>query len=203
MTLIALRRGGVELDLVGDPAIAEAELHGMLTSRDTPPDLRLPTLDVAVELGRRGAAVVGGFHAPLERDFLDLLLLAGGRGLLLLGRSVADFHPPKGLRLALEDGRLTIASGSGERDVRRVDRRAARRRNLLLVDLASSLFLPFAGSGGQAEGVARRAMDDDIPIWTIDHPGNHDLILLGGRPLPGLALSSSPRSFDHDHGSAD
>jgi len=58
----------------GDAAILRNRLLGLVCSIQCPGSIVIKTLDAARALRDAGVAVIGGFHSPMEQEFLDILL---------------------------------------------------------------------------------------------------------------------------------
>jgi hypothetical protein len=63
-------------------------------SQSCPGDVILKAQDWANARGPEGPTVVGGFHTPVERDVLRILLRARSPILLVLGRSLTGWRAP-------------------------------------------------------------------------------------------------------------
>lgn len=67
---------------MGDAAILRAPLLGLVCSITCPGAVVIKTLDAIRALRDAGAVLVGGFHSPMERECLDVLV-RGARGTVL------------------------------------------------------------------------------------------------------------------------
>ena len=59
---------------IGNLDILDKKLLGLFCSVKCPGNVILKTYDMARELRDAGIAVISGFHSPIEKDCLDLLL---------------------------------------------------------------------------------------------------------------------------------
>lgn len=111
---------------------------GFLASRKIPTSAILPTLDWAVETGRREeVAVVSGFHSRLERDVLKFLLRGKCGIIVVLARGMYRM-PPKLYEAALNDGRLLFVTQEKTTTIR-VSEYTAHKRNDYIAALSDEM----------------------------------------------------------------
>lgn len=108
--------------------LKDGRILGLLCSIRCPGDLILKTYDFIRLLRDKGVVVAGGFHSPMEKECLELLLRGTQPVVICPARSIVGMRLPKDWRTAMEAGRLLVLSPF-ERDVRRVTQKTARRRN--------------------------------------------------------------------------
>lgn len=184
----SVRRGpaaasaNAEPRVIGDPALLRLPSLALLASRRTPPDLILPTFDLARRFRDSGTAVVSGFHSEIERYCLRLLLRGAQPVVICPARSLAGMGIPAGWRVPLADGRLAIASALAPR-WRRASAESARLRNATILRLSASLFVVYAAPGSQTFDLATKALDSGMRVECLEHPGNRELILLGAEAI--------------------
>ncbi len=166
--------------LVGDSSLLEDQSVALLTSVQVPPDLVLPILDLAVELGSRGVTIAGGFQTPLERAVFDLLLKRNQRIIVVLARTLRRFRVPTGWGRRIEDGRLLLVSATDER---RITRETAEERNHLLTTIGDLLLVVHATPGGRAWRATSAAIIRGMPVTCLAHPANIDIEVLGATPV--------------------
>ena len=166
---------------IGDPTVLERPLLALFCSVKCPGDLILKTFDLARELREKGVPVIGGFHSPMERECLDLLLKGKQPVALCPARSIENMRIRKEWRKPLDQGRLLILSPFSP-DQRRVNTSLAEQRNLFAAALASSIFIAHAAAGSKTEAFCRKVLAWGKPVLTFDSPANQTLLDLGARP---------------------
>ena len=133
------------MDLSGNKDLLDRELVAFFASRNSPPE--------ALDLARRWArdiahtekVVISGFHSPIERVVLDILLAEGCSVVVALGRSLYRKIPTH-LQAAYDESRLLFVSF---RHYSRHSFPSAQLRNWAAAKLASEIiFAPF-DSGSQ------------------------------------------------------
>ena len=104
----------------------------------------LRTYDLALTLREAGIPVIGGFHTPMEKECLEVLL----RGHLLVvicpARSIERLRLPMRWRKPYDQGRLLVLSPFTTRQ-RRPTTELAEYRNQFVAALATTIFVAYAG----------------------------------------------------------
>jgi hypothetical protein len=142
--------------------------------------------DFASTLGPGDGVVVGGFHSPMERQVLELLVARRVPVIVVPARSPERMRIPLAWQGPLGEGRMTIVSGIGGR-TRRPTRELAFRRNLLVAALSDRVLIPYAAPGGSAERVARAVIESRKPLYTFKDEDNLRLLSAGALPVPDRA----------------
>jgi len=167
-----------QLELIGNKEILSTSSVGLLCSNRPPGTLVLRTFDLFQRIKRTDHTVVGGFHSPMERQCLDLLLEGTARVIVVPARGLASFRLPAAWKARYEEGKLAIVSPFPRR-VRGASRALAEQRNLCVAFLAARLFVPFASPGGLTERIALQTAAAGTPVLTFDVPENAALLRHG------------------------
>ena len=128
------------MDLSGNKELLDRPLVAFFASRNAPPEaLELATC-WAHEIARTDKVVISGFHSPIERAVLDVLLAHGCSVVVTLGRSLYRKIPAH-LQVAYDESRLLFVSF---RNYSRHSYSNSQLRNWATANLASELvFAPF------------------------------------------------------------
>ncbi|MEW6380494.1 MAG: DNA-processing protein DprA [bacterium] len=181
---ILTERMGTEAPLtiavLGNPTILLLHRMGLLCSVRCPGSIVLKTFDAIRELRDAGVVIAGGFHSPMERECLDLLLRGSQPIILCPARSLIGLHIGQSSRQALENGRLLVLSMFGP-EIRRTTSAQAAKRNELIAALADIVFIPHASSGGKTEAVAHHAIRRGQIVVTFADKENANLIQNGAQ----------------------
>jgi len=167
---------------LGDASLLQASLLAFFCSVRCPGALVLQAYDMARGLREAGVAVVGGFHTPMERDCLDILLRGEQPVVICPARGLERMRLSGAQRAALREGRLLLVSPF-EAGVRRATAETAAQRNRLVVALARAVFVAHAASGGKTESLCRDALAWGKPVFALDSPDNAHLLTLGAMPV--------------------
>jgi predicted Rossmann fold nucleotide-binding protein DprA/Smf involved in DNA uptake len=158
----------------------------------------LLTYEIIRALRDAGIAVIGGFHSPMEKECLALLLRGTQPVVICPARGLDGMRIPKSWQKPLADGRLLVVSALETRS-RRTTAETAERRNQFVAALASRVLVPHAGSGSKTEQLCRQLLRSGKTVWTLDHADNTEPVALGARviraedvhELPGASPTSS------------
>ncbi len=179
---------------IGDLGVLDRRLLGFFCSARCPGDVILRTYDVALALREAGVPVIGGFHSPMERECLDLLLRGKQPIVICPARSLQRMRIPTTWRPALEQKRLLIVSPWEERH-RRATTELAEQRNRFVAALASEVFVAHAGPGTKTEQLCYELLGSRTCIRVIDVPNNAKLIESGSVPIRPDQISTIAKNF--------
>ena len=136
--------GGVPLQFmaVGNTALLDAPLLGLIASRQCPGQVLLDTLELAAQWARSQQVVLSGFHSPLEQQVLRSMLRRRGRVVKLLAHALDDYRVPPEEQAPLADGCLLVLSACTP-SVPRTTRASALTRNRLVLALVDAQCVPY------------------------------------------------------------
>jgi predicted Rossmann fold nucleotide-binding protein DprA/Smf involved in DNA uptake len=135
---------------------------GLFCSVRCPGDKILAAYDAARKLRDDGVTVISGFHSPVEKECLRILLRGKQPVIMGLARALEKIRLPKEWRGPMEGGRLLLLSPFEARP-RRADRNYARRRNELMLALADEVLIIHAEAGGAVERLIELSDRWNIP----------------------------------------
>ncbi len=140
----------------------------------------LKTQDWANVRGPDDTPVISGFHTPVERDVLRILLRGGAPVIQVLARALDGARLPAALRSAEKEGRALIISPFAA-TVRQTTARTAEKRNRHILTRATSVLFAHASVGGKTEGLAVEAVAMGLPVFTLSSPSNANLTHMGAQ----------------------
>ena len=143
--------------------------------------------DLALSWGIAAKTVLSGFHSPVEKECLRILLRGKGRIIVCPARSIDGLRIPVAWRSPLEDGRLLILSPF-EAKHRRLTVELAQRRNEFVIAMADEVFITHASPGGKLESLAKESVTSDRPCYTFESEHNRNLLKMGFRPISKVLL---------------
>jgi predicted Rossmann fold nucleotide-binding protein DprA/Smf involved in DNA uptake len=173
------------LMVLGERRLPEA-LTAVFCSVKCPGKLILDTYDLCQNLRLAGVAVISGFHSPMERECLQILLRSENQVVWCLARGLLKRVPAE-LRDAVDQGRLLICTPFPA-SVRRVTAETAMQRNRAVAQLARRVVVSHASPGSKMEKLSRDILSADKPLYTFDHPANKTLLDLGARTVESMRL---------------
>ncbi len=169
------------VSVLGNLEILQRKTLALFCSVRCPGNLIVQTYDLAHKLRREGVTVIGGFHSPMERQCLAILLRSPHPVVVCPARSLPKRVPCE-FRQPLEDGRLLLLSPFAE-DVNRADEQTARQRNYFVAALAGEIFAAYAAPNSDTECLCREIIDWGKPLYTFAGEANENLLVLGAKPI--------------------
>ena len=139
---------------LGNPDLLKSPLLAVFCSVKCPASLILGAHDVAQEMRRNGTATIGGFHAPVEKEMLTVLLGGEQPVVIVVARGLEGMRVKREHRKALEEGRLLFVSPfSGK--YKRATAEAALYRNRVVAALGNAALFVHASAGGKTQELAK------------------------------------------------
>ncbi|MDP4028068.1 MAG: DNA-processing protein DprA [Gallionella sp.] len=131
-----------QLTGVGNAALLDEPLLGLISSRECTGHVLLETLDRVPEWVQAGRVIVSGFHSPLEQQVLRSVLRRCGRAVKVLARGMTEYHPQPEEREPLAAGRMLVITAFAP-SVTRTTRATSLARNRLVITLATEIVAPY------------------------------------------------------------
>lgn len=170
---------------MGEVAILRHRLLGLVCSIQCPGSIVIKTLEAIRALRDAGVTVVGGFHSPMEKECLDILLRGNQPVILCAAKGLVGLRLGQMPRQAMKDGRLLIVSQFAA-NIRRTTPVRAMQRNDLVAALADALWVPHAAPGGKTWATVHAAIDRGQALFTFDDESNKTILDGGARLLSDL-----------------
>jgi predicted Rossmann fold nucleotide-binding protein DprA/Smf involved in DNA uptake len=127
----------------------------LFCSARCPGDAILRAYDQAAQWRDAGRCVISGFHSPVEKECLRILLRGKQPVIICPARCLGKMRLPSDWKKPLADGRLLILScfATGQN---RATTELAARRNELVAALADEVWFAHITPGGRMEQLAKR-----------------------------------------------
>lgn len=180
LTLSLPEDAPTSLTAIGDLGILDKPKLALFCSRRCPGSIILDTYDYISSLKDGKWAVIGGFHSPMERECLAILLRHKQPAILCPARGIENMRVPKELRPALEEGRLLILSGF-KPSLKRTTVETAQLRNRIVGALADRVLVPHAAVSSRTEALCRELLDWGKPVFTFPVESNANLLAIGSQ----------------------
>jgi len=152
---------------IGNLAILNGNLLGLFCSVKCPGRIILKTYDTMRVLRDSGISVVSGFHSPIEKDCLDILLKGTQPIVVCPARSMVRMRIPKEWRKAINAGRMLLLSPFDEKKKRQTVS-SARIRNQLVTKLCRKIFIPYADAESKTERLCHEIIAADKTIHAFE-----------------------------------
>ncbi len=170
------------LRALGDLGITEKKKLALFCSKKCPGTLILQAHDLAHSLRDAGTTVIGGFHSPVEKECLNVLLKGTQPLIICPARSLEGMRVPTTWRYPIQQGRLLLLSPF-EKKHHRATADLAQKRNEFVAALAEAVFIPYSVRGGKTESFCRKVLGWNKPVLTFDCPENAHLLAIGAKPV--------------------
>lgn len=169
---------GEDAHLLGDAAVVACPLLGLFCSVSCPGEIILGAYDLASALRDAGIPVAGGFHSPVERECLRLLLRGTQPLVICPARGLAGMRLPVEWQEPLLAGRLGLLAPLPD-GVHRASAETAARRNAFVAQVCSRLLVLHAAPGGRLERFCADVLSTGKRVYTLASEHNAPIIALG------------------------
>jgi predicted Rossmann fold nucleotide-binding protein DprA/Smf involved in DNA uptake len=163
---------------LGNLDILTRPLLGFFCATRCPGSVILRTYDLALALREAGVPVIGGFHTPMEKECLEVLLRGQQPVVICPARAIERLRMPTGWRQPYDEGRLLVLSPFVARQ-RRPTIDLAEYRNRFVATLATSIFVAYAGLGSKTAQFCGELIAQRKRAYTLDLPDNAHLVQRG------------------------
>jgi predicted Rossmann fold nucleotide-binding protein DprA/Smf involved in DNA uptake len=175
-------RAPSSLALVGNAELLGEDPLALFCSIKCPGSLILKTYDLAQKLRETNATVISGFHSPVERECLDVLLNSNANLIICPARGLESMRIPREYRKPIDAGRLLLVSAFTEKQ-RQPNSAMTERRNRFVAALAEKAFVAHAELRGKTEVLCKEIVCWGKPLFTFEEEANENLVALGAETL--------------------
>jgi hypothetical protein len=135
----------------------------------------LKTFDAITAMRDEGRTLIGGFHSPMERECLAILLRGRQPVIWVPARNIVGMRLKPELQPAFAAGRLLILSPF-EPKHKRITVALADARNRFVGALADRVFVAHAAPASRTLALVLALRDCGKPLLTVDDPANEPLL---------------------------
>jgi predicted Rossmann fold nucleotide-binding protein DprA/Smf involved in DNA uptake len=176
---------------IGNLELLKHKKLALFCSVKCPGHLILKAHDLSQSLKEAGATVIGGFHSPIERECLRILLRGSQPIIICPARSPSGMRMRVEYKKAFEKGRLLLLSPFKETE-RRNTVETAMERNRFIAALADAVFVAHASPNSKTELFCRELLTWGKRLYTFESDSNTHLIRLGAKPIKNLEHLLTP-----------
>ena len=174
-------RGNIDL-LPGPNSALNGDLWTLFCSSKCPGEIILKAHDLAQKFKETGVPTIGGYHSPIEKECLRVLLRGPQPILLCPARSIENMRLKPAWKDAFTEERLLIVSTFGSH-CQRSTAALANQRNAFVAALADKICIAHAAEGSKTLEFAQMALAWGKPVFTFETPANNALFQLGAQPV--------------------
>lgn len=165
------------LQMQGEIGLLDVPKLAFFCSSKCPGAILNKAYDLANGLRQNLLAVMGGFHAPMEKEWLQILLNSATPIIRCPARDLMNRRlTEEDHRLSAKNRLLLLAFGS---DVRRATKESAFYRNVCMAALAETIFIAHASVSSKTESLCRQVLQWGKPVYTFIDEHNDSLLQLG------------------------
>ena len=166
---------------LGNTSLLSQPLVGVVSARAGTSNLSPNTSELLRQLAGLQATFIGGWHSPLEKESLKILLRESPPTIICLAKSINRFGFLQELKTLLNQDRLLLLTHCTP-NAKRISRDASIRRNHLVAGLAKALLVLAAPEGGATYKLAASVIELGKPVFAPAHPANKSLFACGALP---------------------
>lgn len=163
---------------LGNTSLLKQPIVGILSARAGASDLSSNTAELLRQVAGSKATFIGGWHSPLEKESLKILLRESPPTIVCLAKSINRFGFLQELKTLLNQDRLLLLTHCSPH-AKRISRDASVRRNHLAAGLANVLLVLAAPEGSATFKLARSVIELPKPVFALEHPANESLLASG------------------------
>lgn len=183
---------------LGDLKILESKKLALLCSIKCPGEIILKTYDLAHALRETGETVISGFHSPMEKEVLNVLVRSQTPVVICPARSMEGMRLPRECESPLNEGRLLLLSPF-EKNIKRPTVQTTLIRNKLVAALSDQILIAHASPGGKTEDFCQEILEWGKPLFTLESDYNKRLIKLGAKPAQIGPREKKPKNLRIPH----
>lgn len=173
-----------ELNSIGKFDLKSVNWTAFFCSVRCPGNIILKSYDLAQKWRVEERPIIGGFHSPVEREVLKIMLHSTAPVCVVFAKCLPKRIPSE-FRKPVDDSRLILASPFDDR-TRRATAESALKRNLIIASLAEKIFVAYAAPGGKTETLCRAISKRNKSCFTFKHEANENLVSLGFVATTGI-----------------
>ena len=173
---------------LGNLEILKKPLIGFFCSVKCPGELILRSYDISRALRDTEISIIGGFHSPIEKDCLELLLKGTQPIIICPARSIENMLIKKIFRQPLDEGRILFLSPF-EKKIKRQTGKTSQLRNQFVGMLADAVFVAYAQANGKLAQISNEILSWNKPLYTFENEYNKTLIKMGAHPIDMANIS--------------
>lgn len=162
---------------------------GLICSHICPGEIILKTYDFARCVRTAHIVIVSGFHSPIEKDCLSILLRGSEAIVIVQAHRLSTSRLPAAWRKQIDAERLLLISPFGEKQ-RRVTTELAVERNRFVSAISDEVLIPYAAPGSKTDILFQDLIASGKRIYTFDGPANAAMISSGAVPVTPNLLAS-------------
>ena len=167
---------------IGNIKILQNKTLAVFSSSKCLGKIILQTYDLMKKIREAGITVISGFHSPMERECLNVLLKGKQPIIFCPARSIKGMRIKPEYKKPLDESRLLILSPFAEKE-KRISSERALERNRFIAAIGDSIFIPYAAPNSKTEQLCKELLSWNKPVYTLQNESNVNLIAMGVKTM--------------------
>lgn len=180
---------GAWADVLGKETLLARRRLGLICSQRCSGDVILKTYDFARLVRGSDFVIVSGFHSPIEKDCLPILLRGPGATIIVQAHRLTTSRIPMEWQKAIHAGKLLLLSPFGDKD-KRVTTELAAKRNRFVASICEEVVIPYAAPESRTAAIALDLLTAGRCVYTFDSDASTSLSSHGAVVMSPESLSS-------------
>ena len=182
----------IQVSAIGNTDILRMKKLALFCSIKCPGSIILQTYDCMKALRAAGVTLIGGFHSPMEKECLNILLRGTQPVIICPGRSLQGMSIKPEYEKLIKEGRLLFLSPFPGKD-RRISAERADVRNSFVAALADAVFIAHAQPKSKTERLFYELEAAQRPVFVLASEFNGGLITAGAKAVTGGDIAGKMR----------
>ncbi len=157
----------IRLWAIGRPDLINMPKTAFFCSNRCPGNAILTAMDQAQEWREQGRCIISGFHSPIEKECLQILLRGVQPIIICPARSLERMRIPKQWQTGIETGRILLLSPFSPSH-HRISAKLSKYRNQLIAALADEVFFGHITPGGRIDRLSKQIEKWGIPVKAME-----------------------------------
>jgi len=181
----------VTLTAIGNINLLQNKTLAVFSSSKCPGNIILKTYDLMKKLRDSELTVISGFHSPIERECLNILLKGKQPIIVCPARSIEGMKIKKEFNRPIEEGRLLLLSPF-EKKHKRISAQRSDFRNHFIAAIADKILVPHAAPGSKTEKLCSELIGKGKAVVTFETEHTRNLRELGATVIDMKQFPARP-----------
>jgi predicted Rossmann fold nucleotide-binding protein DprA/Smf involved in DNA uptake len=156
----------MDLDSIGNASLLDKPLLAIFSSAKCSASSILKAHDYAKEIRNGEMGIVSGFHAPAEKEVLEVLLKGSCPIIVVLGRRLESARIPAVWKKEIEKDRMLVLSPFKEYQSY-VTKEMSLKKNDLAARIAGRVLIVHASEGGSLQGQVEKWKSEGLVVENL------------------------------------
>jgi len=173
------------INSIGNSEILDKQKTAFFCSIKCPGEIILKLHEFVQKLTNVDIAVMSGFHSPVEKGVLDMLLRRKHPVIICPARSLKNIRIPRDWKQGIEKGWILLVSPFDKKH-KRMTAELAEKRNRFIAGQTDEVLIAHANKGGKLERFAFELIKSGKSVCTFESEWNRGLIERGAKDIKGF-----------------